>query len=191
MDRHIRKRTKRKDDKYVLDYRKCKDENRARYSIIEGINKNDDIFILINSSLALVDHHENQEKPFENRSEQREAIRYLEESGFRVAWVAPKYEEKAMLFGVPMGKAELKTRFILGTCIPQGQLNYELYERVLYGCDYMVGVQCLSDYEGVYQAITEGELMKIDDAPFFKYTCMDSPFMKQCYTDYPWERIED
>lgn len=190
MDRHIRRKTKRNEDKYILDYRKCKDDDQGRYSIVETMNKRDTVFILINSSLALVDHHENQKKPFESREEQREVITYLEMSGFRVAWITPKYEEKAMLFGVPMGKAELKTRFILGVCIEQGRMNKELYERVLSGCDYMMGIGCLTDYDMVYDAIDKGDYTKIDDAPFFKYTCIDSPFMKQCYTDYPWEWMD-
>ncbi len=191
MERHIRRKTKRKDDKYVLDYRKCKDENKARYSILEAMNRQDDIFVLINSSLALVDHHENQEKPFENRKEQQEVIAYLEEEGFRVAWKTPKYEEKGMLFGVPMGKTEIKTRFILGVLIPKGELNNGLFGHLLSGCDYMAGIGCLSDYEAVYSGIEAGEIMTIDDGSCFEYTSIDSPFMQQCYTNYPWERLED
>lgn len=190
VNHQIKRKTKGKDKKYSLDYRKCNDENRARFSIIETINRQEDIFILINSSLTLVDHHEGQKKPFENRKEQQEAVYTLQQEGFRVVWTTPKYEEKALLFGVPMGKSEMKTRFILGTFVPKGAMSYDVFEQVLSHCDYMVGIGSLEDHETVYKAVEEGRFMKIDDAPFFEYTCVDSPFMKQCYTNYPWDRIQ-
>ena len=186
MDKKVKIKYRKKENKYIVDYSRVKDIKAERFSILEQINKEHDLFIVLDTEiLGTIDPEMKRENmPLSSREGQNSILGLFVNKDIPNSMRHKYVDQQKKMFGVPMGKTERIEEVNLAFYFGKQALDYDVFDQLLCIYDYMVGIESLQPIEELLEKFSQGELTRIQDTEAFKYELIDSLYMRHFYTDY-------
>ncbi len=186
MDKKVKVRYRKKEEKYIVEYSRVKDVKAERFLILQQINASHDMFVVLDTELlGTAEMNSDRDKlPLGSRDGQNSIISLFVNKDIPNSMRHKYVDKQKKMFGVPMGKSEKKEEVNLAFYFDKGTIDYDVFEQLLCYYDYMIGIESLIPIEELLDRFNQGELTSVQGSNLFKYELIDSLYMQHFYTDY-------
>lgn len=185
MDKKIRVKLNKRENKFTIDYSKVHDRNTARFDLLKQINGSHELFIMVNTAIDM-----SQSMP---RSANRlnlvtdhgykAAEDFLKGSGYEYCLKKTQKEFGKSLMGFSTGKTELRTVAFMAVALGKGQLRQDFFETLGCSHDLLIGIDPVRSAGTLLEEFESGKFDSIDQDGNFAYTMIDSQWLGYFYTN--------
>lgn len=189
MDKKLKIKHRKKENKYIVDYGKVMDKEAIRYELLTMLNHDKNMMVFVDTSMNKIQESLAQGHYFDLCQEGSLHIvsNYLEESGLEYKLRIRKRTENRVIMGFSTGKKELVEDVLIAINVPRGTLTRELFDYTMCTHDFIIGISPTEPTAAIMRSFSNNEFDRLDETQGFEQILVDSHWMGYFYTDYKFD----
>jgi hypothetical protein len=186
MDKKIRIKLNKRENKFTIDYSKTQDKNTVRFDVLKQLNASYELFIMVNTAIDMGQSIPRGGQHLNLATDQgyQEAEAFLKGSGYDYCLKQTKKEFNKSLMGFSTGRTELRTIALMAVALGKGQLRQDFFDTLGCSHDLMIGIGPAKPVRTLLEEFECGKFDSIEQDGNFAYTMIDSQWLGYFYTDF-------